>query len=113
MDESLDRIFVSANPAMPNNGPVIDPEKCIGCNRCVAVCRTDVLLPKEGSSPEAVYPDECWFCGCCVEDCPVPGAIRIEFPLNQRVGWKRKETGEFFRIGMRNPLPPNEKPPIR
>jgi formate dehydrogenase major subunit len=65
-----------------------------------------------GEQPIAVYPDECWFCGCCVTHCPVPGAIRMDFPMNQRVGWKRKETGEFYRIGMKNPLPPNKRPPI-
>jgi NAD-dependent dihydropyrimidine dehydrogenase PreA subunit len=65
-----------------------------------------------GEQPIAVYPDECWFCGCCVTHCPVPGAIRMDFPMNQRVGWKRKETGEYYRIGMKNPLPPNERPPI-
>jgi formate dehydrogenase major subunit len=65
-----------------------------------------------GEQPIAVYPDECWFCGCCVTHCPVPGAITMEFPMNQRVGWKRKETGEYFRIGMKNPPPPNTKPPI-
>jgi formate dehydrogenase major subunit len=65
-----------------------------------------------GDQPLAIYPDECWFCGCCVEHCPVPGAIEMEFPMNQRVGWKRKETGEYFRIGMKNPPPPNEKPPV-
>jgi hypothetical protein len=42
----------------------------------------------------------------------VPGAIRMEYPLNQRVGWKRKETGEYFRIGMKNSPPPNTRPPV-
>jgi len=65
-----------------------------------------------GQPPVPVYPDECWFCGVCVEHCPVPGAIRMEHPLNQRIGWKRKETGEYFRIGMKNPPPPNKKPPV-
>jgi hypothetical protein len=32
------------------------------------------------------------------------------YPINQRVGWKRKETGEYFRLGM--PPTPNTKPPI-
>ncbi len=64
------------------------------------------------SPPIVLYPDECWFCGTCVEECPVAGAIRMEHPLNQKVGWKRKETGELFRIGMKNPPPPYTKPPI-
>ena len=65
-----------------------------------------------GPPPVPVYSDECWFCGVCVEHCPVPGAIRMEHPLNQRIAWKRKETGEFFRIGMKTPPPPNKKPPV-
>jgi NADH-quinone oxidoreductase subunit F len=64
------------------------------------------------SPPIVLYPDECWFCGTCVEECPVAGAIRMEHPLNQKVGWKRKETGELFRVGMKNPPPPYTKPPI-
>lgn len=64
------------------------------------------------SPPLVLYPDECWFCGTCVEECPVPGAIRMEHPLNQRVAWKRKETGELFRRGMKNPPPPNLRPPV-
>jgi hypothetical protein len=36
----------------------------------------------------------------------------VEYPLNQRVGWKRKATGEYFRIGMKNPPPPNTRPPV-
>jgi hypothetical protein len=42
----------------------------------------------------------------------VPGAIRMDFPMNQRVGWKRKATGEFFRIGMKDPPPPVTRPPL-
>jgi len=66
-----------------------------------------------GQQPVITYPDECWFCGACVEVCPVEGAISLNYPLNQRVIWKRKATGEFFRIGMKNPPPPNTRPPIR
>ena len=62
--------------------------------------------------PLVLYPDECWFCGTCVEECPAEGAIRMEHPLNQRVVWKRKETGELFRRGMKNPPSPNLRPPV-
>jgi NAD-dependent dihydropyrimidine dehydrogenase PreA subunit len=65
-----------------------------------------------GRPPVAIYSDECWFCGVCVKHCPVPGAIRMEHPLNQRVGWKRKETGEYFRVGMKNPPSPDTRPPV-
>jgi hypothetical protein len=47
-------------------------------------------------------------------ECPVAdeGAIRINWPLMQRVRWKRKDTGEHYRIGMPNPPPPNTKPMV-
>ena len=108
------KVSMNPNPIMPNECVQIDPDLCTGCNSCVKVCRSDVLLPKkeEGGPPMMMYPDECWFCGCCVEHCPVPDAISLVFPVNQRVIWKRKETGEYFRIGMKNPPPPNTKPPI-
>jgi hypothetical protein len=66
----------------------------------------------KGQPPIALYPDECWFCGCCIGDCPVPGANKLEHPLNLRNNWKRKETGQTFRLGMKNPPPPNTRPPV-
>lgn len=108
------KIYIMPNPMTPNQCVVFNTELCAGCNSCVEVCRADVLLPNQenGKPPVVVYPDECWFCGSCVEECPNPGAISLEFPLNQRVGWKRKATGEEFRIGMKNPPPPNKRPPV-
>ena len=108
-----EKVYMFPNPLTPCQAIVIDPQLCSGCNRCVEVCRTDMLVPnpEEGKPPIVLYPDECWFGGCCVAHCPVPGAIKMEHPLNQRVGWKRKETGEYFRIGMHNPPPPNIRPP--
>jgi formate dehydrogenase major subunit len=65
-----------------------------------------------GRPPVAMYSDECWFCGVCVKHCPIPGAIKMEYPLNQRVAWKRKQTGEYFRVGMKNPPEPDTRPPV-
>jgi NAD-dependent dihydropyrimidine dehydrogenase PreA subunit len=108
------KAYMVPNPMTPCPAIFIDAELCIGCKQCVEVCRTDVMVPspEKGKPPIVLYPDECWFCGCCVEHCPVPGAIRMEHPLNQRIGWKRKGTGEYFRIGMKNPPPPNTRPPV-
>ena len=106
--------YLVPNPMGPNACVLFDPEVCIGCNTCVDQCRSQVLLPNpvEGKPPIVAYPDDCWFCGCCVNACPVPGANSMEHPLQNKVAWKRKETGEFFRIGMKNPPPPNLKPPV-
>src|SRR6185369_9300074 len=54
--------------------------------------------PVKGSPPLILHPDECWYCGPCVDDCPRPGAIRLNHPLQQRVRWKRKDSGEHFRV---------------
>jgi Ferredoxin len=106
--------YLVPNPVTPNAAIVFDPEVCDGCNKCIDFCRTDVLMPnpEPGKPPIVAYPDECWFGGCCVGACPNPGANRMDHPLNQRATWKRKETGEFFRIGMKNLPPPNRKPPV-
>jgi NAD-dependent dihydropyrimidine dehydrogenase PreA subunit len=98
----------------PFRAIVINPKICKGCNDCVEVCRSDVLLPnvEKGEPPIVQYPDECWFCGCCVEHCPCDGAINMIHPLNQLIGWKRKKTGEYFRIGMKVSPSSNNKPPV-
>ena len=92
----------------------IDHDVCIGCNTCVEVCRQHIYLPnpERGGHPNVLNPEECWFDGCCVLHCPVPGALKVIHPLMQRVGWKRKDTGEYFRIGMKNPPSPNIRPPV-
>lgn len=102
------------NPETPCQAVTIDSDLCTGCNRCVEVCRSDVMVRNftEGAPPIVLYADECWFCGCCVGDCPTPGAISMNHPLSQRAAWKRKETGEFFRVGMKDPPPPYTRPPV-
>ena len=108
------KAYMVPNPITPCQAIYFDAAICNGCNVCVGVCRSDVMVPdtQKGEPPIVLYPDECCFCGCCVDHCPKPGAIRMEHPLNQRVGWKRKSTGQWFRIGMNNPPPPITKPPV-
>jgi NAD-dependent dihydropyrimidine dehydrogenase PreA subunit len=108
-----DKAYIAHSEA-PNVPIKINASLCIGCNRCVEVCRADVLLPnvEKNSPPMVTYTEECWFCGCCVLECPIKGAIKMEWPINMRIGWKRKATGELFRLGMKNPPAPNTKPPV-
>jgi len=98
----------------PNLPVIIDEDLCTGCNKCVDICRMDVLLPnpEKGKPPIIMYPEECWFAGCCVGACPEEGAIWMEYPINLRMNWKRKETGEIYRIGINNPPPPDDKRPV-
>ena len=112
-DSKFNKAYMYPNPTSPNAPIVFNPEKCDGCNKCIDFCRADCLHPnpEPGKPPIMLYPDECWFGGCCVGACPIPGANRMDYPMNQRISWKRKETGELMRMGMRNPPPPNTKPP--
>lgn len=63
-----------------------DEALCIGCNRCVEACQVDILLPSpaRGKPPIVMYPGECYYCGCCVMECPRKGAIRLVHPLMNR-----------------------------
>jgi NAD-dependent dihydropyrimidine dehydrogenase PreA subunit len=79
---------------MPAANPIIyDREKCVGCNKCVDICQVDLLVPnpERGEPPIVLYPGECWYCGCCVMECPVEGAIRLRHPLMNQAHWVSKE----------------------
>jgi len=110
-----DKVYMVPNPPLPNKVVEINPDICIGCNSCVDVCPTDVYMPnpEKKKPPIVLYPEECWYCGSCVEECPREGAISLVHPLNHSVfvRWKRVETGETFRLGMKNPPAPNRRPP--
>jgi len=78
----------------PSTNPIIyNRDKCIGCNKCVDICQVDVILPNEvkGKTPIVQYGGECWYCGCCVMECPVEGAIRLRHPLMNQVHWIEKK----------------------
>jgi NAD-dependent dihydropyrimidine dehydrogenase PreA subunit len=56
--------------------PIVDADKCVGCEECVEVCPTDVYEMQDGKSVP-VNADECLGCESCVEVCE-QGAISIE-----------------------------------
>jgi NAD-dependent dihydropyrimidine dehydrogenase PreA subunit len=111
-----DKIYMIPNPPTPNQVVKFNTEKCTGCNRCVEVCPNDVLMPnpQKKQPPMVLYQDECWYCGGCVEECPRKGAVTLLHPLQQRisVNWKNKESGEYRGLVMKNPPPPNTRPPV-
>jgi NAD-dependent dihydropyrimidine dehydrogenase PreA subunit len=109
------KIYMLPNPPTPNRAVKFNQEICNGCNMCAEVCPTDVMMPnpQKGKPPIVLYPEECWYCAGCVEECNREGAITLVHPTSQNisVNWKRKDTGEYFRLGMKNPPPPNTRPP--
>ncbi len=74
---------------------IIDEEICKGCNKCVEICPMDVFAqnPIKGKPPIVMYPEECWYDGACVSECPLKekGAIKIITPLPMRVFLLRGE----------------------
>jgi NAD-dependent dihydropyrimidine dehydrogenase PreA subunit len=88
------------NKPTPSMPVVIDESKCTGCNKCVTICTTDVLVPNpvKGKPPIIMYPEECWYAACCVGECPIPGCLTMRHPLMSRVHYKDKETEEIKRV---------------
>ena len=63
-------------------GPKINYIKCISCKSCYEVCPPDIFdFDKRTKQISVAYPEECWYCGSCLYDCPVEGAIELELPL--------------------------------
>ncbi len=97
---SKDKVIAIPNVTTPSSPVVFNPDICNGCNHCVEVCQIDVYLPhpEKGKPPIVLHPDECWYGGCCVNDCPRPGAIKFKWALQHRGYWKNKATGEVHQI---------------
>lgn len=69
--------------------PVINEDKCKRCNKCVDTCSEDVFYgSQKGEFPVVTYPEVCWYCNCCVNECPVEGAIKLQLPLSLSVCYK-------------------------
>lgn len=83
----------SLRPAPPASPLTFERDKCIGCNRCLEACQIDIMLPasEKGAPPIVAYPEECWYCGCCVMECP-KDAIHLRHPLMNRTRFVEKES---------------------
>jgi pyruvate/2-oxoacid:ferredoxin oxidoreductase alpha subunit/NAD-dependent dihydropyrimidine dehydrogenase PreA subunit len=67
---------MSRNPLKPK--PVLQPEYCKGCGRCIDACVHECLSPGteihplSGLVPVALTLERCNACGLCVDACPEP-----------------------------------------
>jgi NAD-dependent dihydropyrimidine dehydrogenase PreA subunit len=63
-------------------GILIDLALCVGCARCYEICPPDVFeFDHQSGRPVVAHPEECWYCGACIYECPADGALRMELPL--------------------------------
>ncbi len=73
----------------------INGDVCNGCNKCMDGCPSDIFEanPEKGKPPIVKYPDECWFEGSCIDECPLSkkGAIKIVVPLSEKVSVLRSQ----------------------
>ena len=69
--------------------PVIDDTKCTKCGRCADICSEDVFFGSERKkTPVVTYPEECWHCNACIQECPAGGAIRLRIPLPMMISFR-------------------------
>ena len=55
--------------------PLINQQRCVGCEACIDYCPTDALK-KVGGKATLAHPNQCIYCLDCEEICP-EGAIEI------------------------------------
>lgn len=63
-----------------NMKPVIDPQICVGCERCVKLCPEACMFMKtsKGKRIADLDYDYCKACGVCAAECPVKAIQMIK-----------------------------------
>ena len=68
----------------------IDPDKCIGCYKCVDVCPTSAIVGWK-KSLHGVIPNDCTGCGLCIPVCPMDCIEQHSSDETLIERWERRE----------------------
>lgn len=61
--------YMGCSPTSDSATISIDRNQCIGCAKCIGVCKADAI--RILSNKAVIDPSKCIKCGNCVEICPV------------------------------------------
>ena len=68
-----------------NPGPVVDEEKCEGCETCVGRCQLSAITMKDELAQ--VDLNKCFGCGACVVTCPADAlSMKLVRPIEHITG---------------------------
>jgi adenylylsulfate reductase, subunit B len=63
-------------------GIKVNYSHCKACGRCYEVCPADVFgFDSESRLLTVDYPEDCFYCGACLLECPAKEALKMELPL--------------------------------
>ncbi len=74
--------------------PLVNAEKCVGCDLCVPVCKRHAIQIKDGQA--VIDREECRHCGLCITVCPFNALVEGRRGFAALVGGS---TGEDTRLG--------------
>jgi len=82
----------------------LDPDSCMGCGRCIKLCRFQAIDVRQGSNATAssyhVDPFACEGCGVCAHFCPVD-AISLQPVVSGQWSESRSRAGPMVHARMR------------
>ena len=68
--------------------PVVDPDLCIGCGKCAAVCEHGGARLDAETRKASIFPPKCSGCSRCMRACPV-NAIHPDFDVSDETVLER------------------------